>query len=299
MNRIPNGLPIGAVERETGIPKDLLRMWERRYGFPEPGRDGQGDRLYPREQVDKLRQVRRLMDLGFRPGKVIGLPPDQLALMLDAHQPAWTPSPACADLIALLRGSDGGAVRDYLQRQLAVLGLRPFVGQFLLEANLLVGDAWMRGEIEVYEEHLYTELVNRVLREALQRFSLPMVPPRVLLTTWPGEQHQLGILMVEVFLRLAGAEVLPFGVEMPGTDIVKAAHKYGVDVVALSFSAAFDDDLADTLRPLVAALPRGTEIWLGGQGCRGLKSQAGAWHVMATLDELEGRVAAWRAGHAD
>ncbi len=299
MNRTANGLPIGAVERETGITKDLLRMWERRYGFPEPARDGQGDRLYPRAQVDKLRQVRRLMDLGFRPGKVIGLGSEQLAQMLEVHQPARAASPACADLIAVLRGRDGGAVRDYLQMQLAVLGLRPFVGEFLLEANLLVGDAWMRGEIEVYEEHLYTELVNRVLREALLRFSLPMAPPRVLLTTWPGEQHQLGILMVEVFLRLAGAEVLPFGVEMPGADIVKAAHKYGVDVVALSFSAAFDDDLTDTLQPLAASLPHGTEIWVGGQGCRGFRSRPGAWEVMAALDELEGRVAAWRARHVD
>ena len=55
-----DGLPISVVERETGIPKDLLRMWERRYGFPEPARDAQGDRVYPREQVDKLlRQIAR------------------------------------------------------------------------------------------------------------------------------------------------------------------------------------------------------------------------------------------------
>ena len=40
-----SGLPISVVERETGIPKDLLRMWERRYGFPQPGRDAQGDPL--------------------------------------------------------------------------------------------------------------------------------------------------------------------------------------------------------------------------------------------------------------
>ena len=54
-----SGLPISVVERETGIPKDLLRMWERRYGFPLPGRDAQGDRVYPRDQVDKLRTVRQ------------------------------------------------------------------------------------------------------------------------------------------------------------------------------------------------------------------------------------------------
>ena len=41
-------LNISAVERETGLSKDVLRMWERRYGFPKPGRDDNGERQYSR-----------------------------------------------------------------------------------------------------------------------------------------------------------------------------------------------------------------------------------------------------------
>ena len=67
-------LPINAVERETGITKELLRMWERRYGFPAPQRDAHGDRVYPLGQIAKLRLLRRLIDAGFRPGKVTPLP---------------------------------------------------------------------------------------------------------------------------------------------------------------------------------------------------------------------------------
>ena len=37
-------LNISAVERETGLSKDVLRMWERRYGFPKPDRDENGER---------------------------------------------------------------------------------------------------------------------------------------------------------------------------------------------------------------------------------------------------------------
>ena len=59
--------PISAVERETGLSKDTLRMWERRYGFPAPGRDAQGERVYPAEQVARLRQLRRLIHAGHRP----------------------------------------------------------------------------------------------------------------------------------------------------------------------------------------------------------------------------------------
>ena len=57
MNEI--SFTIANVEKETGLSKDTLRMWERRYGFPQPGRDAQGDRVYPRDQVDKLRTVRQ------------------------------------------------------------------------------------------------------------------------------------------------------------------------------------------------------------------------------------------------
>ena len=40
-------LSIAAVERDTGLSKDTLRVWERRYGFPTPDRDGFGERAYP------------------------------------------------------------------------------------------------------------------------------------------------------------------------------------------------------------------------------------------------------------
>lgn len=38
MASIGVGVSIRTVERETGISQDTLRIWERRYGFPQPGR---------------------------------------------------------------------------------------------------------------------------------------------------------------------------------------------------------------------------------------------------------------------
>jgi hypothetical protein len=65
------GLPIASVERETGLSKDTLRVWERRYGFPTPGRDANGERQYAPAQVRRLAQIKRLMDRGHRPGKLM------------------------------------------------------------------------------------------------------------------------------------------------------------------------------------------------------------------------------------
>ena len=72
------GFNIAAVERETGLSKDVLRVWERRYGFPAPSRDDHGERIYPAEQVERLRLVKRLMDAGHRPGKLLATPTEEL-----------------------------------------------------------------------------------------------------------------------------------------------------------------------------------------------------------------------------
>lgn len=74
-------LSISAVERDTGLSKDTLRVWERRCGFPSPGRDGIGERAYTYDQVEKLRVIKRLMDAGHRLGRIVSLPFAELQLL--------------------------------------------------------------------------------------------------------------------------------------------------------------------------------------------------------------------------
>src|SRR3954466_2990222 len=78
-------LNISAVERETGLSKDVLRMWERRYGFPKPRRDENGERQYSVVEVGKLRAIKRLMDVGMRPANIITLSGEELNALADAR----------------------------------------------------------------------------------------------------------------------------------------------------------------------------------------------------------------------
>jgi MerR family transcriptional regulator, light-induced transcriptional regulator len=63
-----------------------------------------------------------------------------------------------------------------------------------------------------------------------------------MLTTLPGGQHSLGLLMVEALLRMDGAEVIRFGIEMPFRDIIDAAQIHKGNVIGLSFSGNFKLD---------------------------------------------------------
>lgn len=290
---------IAAVERDVGLSKDVLRVWERRYGFPAPERDEHGERLYPASQVDRLREIRRLMDQGLRPGRLLAMTPKELA-QLSASRRAVGPAAgddAAADglqaLVALIRRHDMPGFQQALHQRLARQGLQRFVQDTIAPMAALIGTAWARGELQVYEEHLFTELAGRVLRQAIA--AVPGGPsPRVLLTTVPPEQHAMGLLMVEATLALEGAHCISLGTQMPLLDIAGAAVAHQADIVALSFSTVMAPrQIATVLGQLRGALPGATALWAGGSGVRKVAAPEGV-ALLASFEQAVDALASWR-----
>jgi methanogenic corrinoid protein MtbC1 len=289
-------LDIAAVERDVGLSKEVLRVWERRYGFPAPTRDLHGERLYSAAQVERLRVVKRLMDQGHRPGRLLSAPEHELAALSQAR-PATAPAQAVdgqvAELLALVRRHAAEAFVQALRQRLARQGLRSFVLDTIAPLTVAVGDAWQHGELQIYEEHLYTELAERVLQQAIA--AVPgSAAPKLLLTTLPNEPHAMGLLMVEAMFALEGARCVSLGTQTPLTTIAPAARAHAADVVALSFSAAFPArQVAPLLQQLRATLPARVALWVGGAGARRAQGVDGV-RVMDALDAAADAVADWR-----
>ncbi|SPE31778.1 conserved hypothetical protein [Burkholderiales bacterium] len=264
---------IAAVERDTGLSKDTLRVWERRYGFPAPLRDGSGQRVYTAADIDKLRLAKRLLDYGYRPGKILSHSPEHLLQLANAAAPPLPRRPDAAHdgaeieaFLDLVRAHRVEELRRQLSQSLLRLGLAHFVSGVVAPLNARVGDAWARGKLEVFEEHLYSESIQLILRNAISGIPRPGVdPPFVLLTTFPRESHGLGLLMAEAFFALEGCRCISLGVQTPVPDIVRAARIQKVDIVALSFSDSMNaNQVIGGIAELRAQLAPGFEIWVGG-----------------------------------
>jgi methylmalonyl-CoA mutase cobalamin-binding subunit len=303
-------LSIAAVERETGLGKDTLRAWERRYGFPVPQRDAAGIRGYPRSLVDRLTLIRRALLAGQRPGRLLALPPSELDRVLAdlASAPPARPRPtapranAVLDVgegLVALRAGGAEALRHWLTLGLARAGLASFVVDGVAPLTVAVGEAWLAGGIAVYQEHLYSEAVQSVLRRALVPFQtgLEPRPPRMLLTTVPGEAHGLGLLMVEALMTLEACRCLSLGTQTPVADIAAAAAAHRIDVVALSCSESLlAAEALPALAELRARLPASVQIWAGGgsPALRGLRLPG--IRAMTGLVDISQAVAQWRQG---
>jgi hypothetical protein len=69
--RIPTGLTLKAVSLRTGIPAATLRTWERRYQFLRPERSASGYRLYGEQEIERILQVKSLLEQGVRIGEAM------------------------------------------------------------------------------------------------------------------------------------------------------------------------------------------------------------------------------------
>jgi hypothetical protein len=107
-------LLIGAVARETGLSKERLRIWERRYGFPAPQRDARGGQRYPLETVEKLKLVKHLCEYGHRPQRLMPLPIEALRALQVSTPASMHPVgvPAVGEApVALLHTRDVATLR--------------------------------------------------------------------------------------------------------------------------------------------------------------------------------------------
>ena len=295
---------IAEIERDTGLGKDVLRVWERRYGFPTPLRDARGDRLYDPPQLQRLLRIKQLLDAGHRPGQVVPLPLPQLEALLQASCAPAAPSGASGldDWLVLLEQGQQLRLRAALQQELQQRGLAQAIEQLLVPLGQHIGQAWLADRLSIHQEHLFSETLQSVLREAIARLDSQGHgrPPRVLLTTLPQEQHTLGLLMAECYFALAGCERLALGPRLPASEILAAAGSLGIDIVALSISLhAAAREVTEQLSLLREQLPPATELWVGGAwvGANRRRLPRGVRPVVNGA-QVDAGLAHWRTGRA-
>jgi methanogenic corrinoid protein MtbC1 len=234
-----------------------------------------------------------------RPGKIVHAGLAELNALADARAAArgtTVAPPLERDLIARLTAGDAAGFRDAIANLLFREGLQRFVLDVLAPLNRAVGDAWMRGELQVFDEHLYTEQVHSALRAAIHAVPRQTGSPKVLLTTLPGEQHGLGLLMVEALLVAEGAQCVSLGPQTPLDDIRRAALAHDVRIVALSFSAAFPvRQASESLATLRRQLGSAIALWAGGELTRRIRAKLPGVVLVPELAAALPALAEWRA----
>jgi len=231
-----------AVVRQTSIPAPTLRAWERRYGILSPRRGDNDYRLYSERDIATVTWLRERVESGLTISQAIALlrslepargarrrSATRLTVpMLSTHEPliqSAAPTPtmieaparfALNEMIAALlyqfaNLDEQSAIRTIAQA-LAVYSIEDVCLYLFVPALTEIGRLWATGEVTVTVEHFASALVRAQL-ESLYRNAITggESGSLTLVGCAPGELHELGPLMLALFLRRSGQRVAYLG----------------------------------------------------------------------------------------
>ena len=283
--------PIRAVARLTGLPLDTLRAWERRYQVVTPRRDHRG-RLYDERDVERLKQLARLVDEGHAIGSIAKLPAAALARLGDQQSSPPRAAAASVDLISLVRAMkqyDLPAVEWLLNRHAALLPADALIFSVILPILREAGARWEAGAIRPAQEHLVSAIVRSVLGGLLRTMPPATGHDAMVFATLAGERHELGLLSAAVLAAHAGHGVTYLGPDVPATDVVHAVNALKPSTLVVCATIA-EVTSAREMRTLRRLRPD-TTVWVGGSRPARLRRELGARaRVIDTLERFSGLV---------
>ena len=256
---------IAALARRTGVAPDTLRKWEQRYGVLRPRRTAGGQRRYTQSDVARVEWLRDRLRDGWRIGEAA-------RVLCAGAGPALDDPAALVDaLLEATRSSTPEALESLLDQAFAVLPLETALVDVLSPALRRVGDEWHAGTVSVAQEHALTAKVRSRL-DLLLGDARSEVRGIAVLACAPGEQHDLGLLMLAVLLRADGWRVEYLGQDTPVAEALGFAGRVGAAMLCLS--AAREPSLAAIRTGLAGADPSDAALVVGGAAVRSEDAEA-------------------------
>ena len=243
-----------AVARETSVPPDTFRAWERRYGVPRPQRTPGGHRLYSERDMAIIRWLRDRTNEGMNISHAVMLLTNVLE---EAPQPIAESEARALDrmvdeLVGTLSSFDAPSAERIISEAFSIYPFEHVLLDLIQPAMIEVGERWHRGEINVAAEHYATEFVRRKLSGLLNVFENNSSRETIVVGCAPQELHDLGILLASLFLVRRGWHVVYLGPQVPLNDLLETVDKISPDLVCLSAStietAALLQEVAQTLQ---------------------------------------------------
>lgn len=287
---------IKAVAQATGLTVETLRAWERRYGVVVPNRDASGRRVYRPEDVLHLRRLREATERGHPIGRLASLSDDGLTALLDESSDRRARATSNAFVERILEAAQRYRTAECEQALTLAIAMLPppqLVTGVLQPLLREVGERWHRGELAISQERLVSTIVRRHVALMLDTYDRTAHRAAIVFATLPDERHELGLLISAMMCASRGFKTHYLGPDLPPAEIARFAREVQAAIVALS--VVLQERAAEVpaqVVELVAHLPEGTAVWLGGSATRDLPRDRlpARCVVLADGPELEQRL---------
>ena len=283
---------IHRVAKLTGLSRDVIRVWERRYGLVKPSRSANRYRIYSDEEVALLRYVKNEMDKGQSIGDLIAVGREKLlasATRVAAAEAVASPpyERVLHELVSTLEPLNRNSFERRLNGAVAVIPFEEALYGILLPLQTRVGQLWHDGQLGVAVEHYVTNQVRQKIFSAINHLPVHEQGPKVVVACPPEEFHEVGAQAVAYICASRGCRLYYLGTSMPTEDLLNFCDQVQPQLVLISIVNPPPELLPLTNALVKLAKPDRT-ILVGGASARliTLPAHASGVEFMEDLADL-------------
>jgi MerR family transcriptional regulator, light-induced transcriptional regulator len=261
---------IKAVARLTGVAADTLRRWESRYNILSPQRSTGGYRMYSQRDVDTIRWLKARVEEGLTISRACDLLRTRQDTDLSDGRGALSTGgalrgpaagaasagvralPVLADeMLTWLESMDETHAGQVMTEALSLYTVEQVVEELVYPVLVEVGERWMRGDWSVVQEHFASAFMRDRLANLLHASPQNAGGRVALVACAPEELHEIGALVIALYLRRNGYRVIYLGQNVPLDSLVSMVRTLRPAVLCCS---ATRPDTAANLRPLAGLI---------------------------------------------
>jgi MerR family transcriptional regulator, light-induced transcriptional regulator len=267
-----NTYKIHRVAKLTGLSKDVIRVWERRFGLLKPTRGANRYRNYSDEDVALLRFLKEQLDAGGSIGELAKLGREELLGRARASAPRVSFvdnafSRLLRELLSTLNPFNRVTFEKRLNGAVAVVPFEEALHGILLPLQEQVGQLWHEAQIDVAIEHYVTKQIQQKMFSAMNQLPVAEFGAKVVVACPPGEEHDIAALTVAYRCRVRGCRVYYLGANVPIASLTNLCGKVEPDLTIISFPLALSDDQATELvQALADEVSPVSNLAVGGHG---------------------------------
>jgi len=257
-----------AVTMQTGVTPATLRAWERRYGILLPDRTAGGHRLYSARDIAAIKWLKEHIEQGMTISRASALLQKQLytadgntapitssaqplvAVLAEVPETARPVETIRADLYEALVEYDELTAEEILSEAYSLHPIEAVCTDVIEPVLVRLGRSWAEGKISISTEHFASNYLRRKLI-ALISYGPSTRPGTIAVGCAPTDLHEMGILLLSIFLRRRGWHVVYLGQAVPLEDLPMSMPDIKPDVLVLASTVI---DSALLLKPIQSFL---------------------------------------------
>lgn len=289
---------IHRVSKLTGLSKDVIRVWERRFGLLKPTRGANRYRNYSDEDVMMLRYLKEQLDGGASIGELAKLGREELVTRARANTPRVAVvenmfGKLLRELVSTLNPLDRVAFERRLNGAVAVVPFDEALHGILLPLQEQVGQLWHDGHVGIAVEHYVTNQIQQKIFSAMNQLPVAEFGATIVVACPPGEEHDIAALAVAYQCRVRGCRVYYLGANVPIAALVKLCHDVKPDLTIISFPIVrAEDKAADPIQAVVQDVSPVSDVAVGGHGALAMRDRFvnSGIEVLDDFNDLENRL---------